>query len=172
MTALDVFLLLLVGGLGLIGLQKGFVAEAVSIIAWVAGVAAVRAFHDSFTTVLTDRVGAESGAAVLAFAIIFGGSYLLGRILSGQLGDIAKGSGIGFLDRLLGFGFGALKGLIAATLLYTMLILAYDMVYTGGTGRPGWVEKARSYQFMNACSSALTKFIADRREAGKRAPEN
>lgn len=172
MTAIDIFLFLLVGGLGLIGLQKGFIAEAVSIIAWIMGVVAVRAFHGSLTLVLTDRVGTDSGAAVLAFAIIFGCSYLAGRIVAKQLADFAQGSAVGFLDRLLGFGFGALKGLIAATLLYTMLILGYDTIYRGDAERPAWIANARSFQFMNACSSAMMEFVAERRNAGRSAPQN
>ncbi len=167
MTALDIILILLVGGLGLLGLQRGFVAEALSIIAWILSVAAVRGLHGSFTSALTDKVGSSSGAAVLAFAIIFGLTFLIGRLVARQLGAMAQNSAVGFLDRLLGFGFGALKGLLGATLIYTMGLLVHDTVYGGDAPRPAWVANARSYQFMNACSEAVTKFVADRRNAGK-----
>jgi membrane protein required for colicin V production len=171
MTALDIILLLLVGGMGLIGLQRGFVAEALSIVAWILAVVAVRGMHARFTDILSDKVGTPSGAAVLAFAIIFGVTFLVGRLVARQLGDFAKNSAVGFLDRLLGFGFGALKGLIGATLVYTMGLLVYDTVYGGDTDRPTWVENARSYQFMNACSSAMTKFVAERRRPASAATQ-
>jgi membrane protein required for colicin V production len=171
MTALDILLLLLVGGLGLIGLQRGFVAEALSIIAWVLAVFAVRGLHGQFTAALADKVGSPSGAAVLAFAMIFGITFLVGRLVARQLGDLARNSAVGFLDRLLGFGFGALKGLIGATLLYTMMLLVNDTVKGGDDARPAWVENARSYQFMNACAAAMTDFVAERRKAGRAAPQ-
>jgi hypothetical protein len=51
-----------------------------------------------------------------------------------------------------------------------MGMLAHDTVYGGDSSRPSWVENARSYQFMNACSAAMTKIVNDRRNAGKPAP--
>ena len=42
MTALDIIALLLMGGAGILGLQRGFVTESLSLIAWVAALVAVR----------------------------------------------------------------------------------------------------------------------------------
>ena len=42
MTALDIIVLLLVGGIGIRGLMRGFVAEAMSLVAWIAAIAAVK----------------------------------------------------------------------------------------------------------------------------------
>ncbi|MDB5725381.1 MAG: CvpA family protein, partial [Novosphingobium sp.] len=43
-----------------------------------------------------------------------------------------------------------------------VLVLGYDTVWGPG-GRPDWIKQARSYQFVDASSTALVKILADRR---------
>jgi membrane protein required for colicin V production len=76
MTALDIFTLLLAGGAGLLGLQRGFVTEALSLSAWLVAVLAVKILHTPVAGMLTSAVGTEGGASVLAFALVFGLTFL------------------------------------------------------------------------------------------------
>ena len=41
MTALDIFVILLLGGAALVGFVRGFVHEVLALAAWVAGIAAL-----------------------------------------------------------------------------------------------------------------------------------
>ena len=43
---------------------------------------------------------------------------------------------VGPVDRVLGAGFGALKGLIGATILYLVLNLGYDTIWGRAASRP------------------------------------
>ena len=45
MTALDIFVLLLIGGGALVGFMRGFVHEMLSLAAWIAGIVALKLFH-------------------------------------------------------------------------------------------------------------------------------
>ena len=47
MTALDIFVILLLGGGALIGFVRGFVHEVLSLFAWIAAIAALKLFHDA-----------------------------------------------------------------------------------------------------------------------------
>jgi len=67
MTALDIIVLFLLGSGAAFGFLRGFVQEALSMIAWVLIIFAVRMFHTPATAALAEAVGSDSGAAVLAF---------------------------------------------------------------------------------------------------------
>jgi membrane protein required for colicin V production len=167
MTALDILTLLLCGGAGILGLQRGFVTESLSLGAWIASIAAVKLLHSPVAAMLTGMVGTASGAAVLAFALIFGITFLLVRLIARQLGEKTKASFVGSFDRILGLGFGLVKGLIGATLIFTLFTLVYDTIYGGAADRPAWVSTSRTYPLLNATSGALVDFVAARRNASK-----
>ena len=57
---------------------------------------------------------------------------------------------LGPFDRTLGGGFGALKGLLGATLFFLLANLATDMVYGPQADRPQWMTKSRTYPLLNA----------------------
>jgi membrane protein required for colicin V production len=63
---------------------------------------------------------------------------------------------------VLGFGFGAVKGLISATLLFLLLVLLFEVAYGGSTKRPEWMTKSRTYPLLNASGDALSSFIRER----------
>ena len=166
MTALDILTLLLAGGAGLLGLQRGFVTEALSLAAWLVAVLAVRLFHAPVAGMLASSIGTESGASVLAFALVFGVTFLGVRFAARSLGEKTKSSGIGGFDRILGLGFGLVKGLVGATLVFTLVTLVYDTIYGGPKQRPEWMTTSKTYSLLNATSGALITYVGDRRKGG------
>jgi membrane protein required for colicin V production len=166
MTALDILVLLLIGGGALFGVLRGFVQETLSMIAWVLGIFAVRLFHASVAGLLTPFLGTESGAAVLAFVLVFGLTFMAGKFLARALGARTRTSILGPVDRVLGAGFGAVKGLIGATLLFLAFTLVYDTIYGEDALRPGWLADSRSYPLLGASGSAISGFVDARRDAG------
>lgn len=171
MTALDIIVLILVGGVGVRGLMRGFVAEAMSLVAWIAAIAAVKLLHAPVAEALAKPVGTEGGAAVLAFAVIFGLTFLAGRMVANRMGSASRSSALGGFDRLLGFGFGAMKGLIGATLIFLMASLVYNTFYGGQAERPDWMTNSRTYPLLNATSRALVDFVEQRQKAGDPDPK-
>src|SRR4029434_4877418 len=63
MTALDIFVVLLLRGAALIRFGRGFTHEVLALLAWVAGIAALKLFHTPLQTRLVDTVGTEAGAS-------------------------------------------------------------------------------------------------------------
>lgn len=166
MTALDIIVALLVGWFGLRGLKNGFVTEILSLVAWGLAIAAVKLFHDPVAAALTDRVGTAPGASVLAVALLFGGAFMIGRYIANRIGGASKSSLLGPFDRALGLGFGALKALIGASVLFLVASLGYDTIYGGKSDRPAWMAQSRSYPLLNATSRALVDFVDERRKNG------
>lgn len=163
LTALDMITLLLVGGGLALGFLRGLVTELLSLATWVAAVIALKLLHDPVADALTGRVGTGPGAAVLAFALIFGIVFIAGKLIARQVGGAAKKSAVGPIDRVLGAGFGALKGLIFATLLYLAVNLLYDTGYGRTAERPQWMANSRTYPLLNASGRAIVDFVEARR---------
>ena len=165
MTALDVFVFLLLIGGGAIGVVRGFVHEVISLFAWLVGIAILKLFHAQLWTGLINSFHTSSAAAaVLAFAILFLPSFLLVKFLARSIGGKTRRHAVlGPVDRVLGGGFGALKGLLGATLFFLLANLATDMVYGPQADRPEWMSKSRTYPLLNASGRAIVDWVEARR---------
>jgi len=163
MTALDIIVVILVCGGAFFGFRRGFVHEMLSLAAWIAGIVAVKTLHAPATEMLAASVGTRTGAAALAFALTFGLTFVAVKLLASRVGGVTRSSIVGPIDRVLGGGFGALKGLIGATLIFLGANLITDTVYGGGTERPEWLVASRTYPLLNASSRALVDFVEKRR---------
>ena len=83
--------------------------------------------------------------------------------LARAIGKRTRQSMLWPVDRALGGGFGAIKGLIGATLVFLAFSLVYDTVYGSGARRPDWLSDARTYPLLNASGEAISDFVAARR---------
>ena len=163
MSALDIFVILALGGGALVGFVRGFVHELLSLFAWVAAVAMLKLFHTQLQEGLTPLVGTSAGAAVLAFALLFLPAFILVKLLARRLGKRSRASLLGPIDRVLGSGFGLLKGLLAATLFFLLANLATDMVYGPEADRPEWMTASRTYPLLNASGRGIVDWVEARR---------
>lgn len=166
LSALDIVVILLVGGGAVIGLLRGFVTEILSLFAWVAAVIAVKLFYPAVSALLAKPVGSQAGASVLAFALLFGLVFVAGKMIAGSLGRRTRQSVLGPLDRTLGLGFGGIKGLIVATLLFLAANLGTDTLYGGNAQRPTWMHGSHTFPLLNATSRAIVDFVEMRRHQG------
>jgi hypothetical protein len=86
-----------------------------------------------------------------------------------QIADVSSAeaerlvTGIGEVDRVLGGGFGMLKGLLGATLFFLLANLATDMVYGPRAERPEWMRKSRTYPLLMASGRAIVDWVEARR---------
>lgn len=162
MTGFDIAVLLLVGLGAITGFARGFVQEILALLAWFFALFAIRSLHTPLTEAIEPTVGTLSGAAILAFALLLLVPYAFVKLVARWLGTKTRASVLGPIDRVLGFGFGAVKGIIIVVLAFSVLVLGYDTVWGPG-GRPNWITQARAYPFINASSEALVTLIAERR---------
>lgn len=162
MTALDMALLLLMGGMAITGFMRGFVQEVLSLLAWGLAVIAVRLFLAPVTDLAGLWIGAGAAASLLSFVGLFALTFIAGKFIAGRVGDGVRSSLIGPVDRVLGAGFGALKGLVVATLAFLAFSLGYHFFFGVQNGLPQWIEKSRSFPLLNASGEAMAQVIHDR----------
>jgi membrane protein required for colicin V production len=162
MTGFDIIVLLIVGVAAVGGFLRGFVQEVLSLAAWILAIFAIRYLHTPLYEWLEPKIGTPSGAAVLAFALLLLIPYAGMKLIAGRMGESTRTSILGPIDRVLGFGFGAVKGAIVVTCAFALLVLGYDAVW-GYAGRPTWITTARTYPLVNAAADELVQLIDERR---------
>jgi membrane protein required for colicin V production len=167
MTGFALIVLLVVGVAAVGGFLRGFVQEILSLVAWGVAILAIYNLHTPLYEWLLPKVGNPSGAATLAFAVLLLIPYAGMKLISGRLGETTRTSLLGPIDRVLGFGFGAIKGAIVVTCAFALLVLGYDAAW-GIAGRPDWIKQARTYPLVNASADALVQLIENREEERRR----
>ncbi|HZV57935.1 MAG TPA: CvpA family protein [Sphingobium sp.] len=166
MATLDIVIFVLIGGFGVRGFMAGFVREILSLCAVVAGILAVRVFHEPVTAFLAPHIGSEYPAALLAFIFLFGVIYMSVKLVANTLSNQARNVGLGTMDRVLGFGFGAVKGMLIATVGFALFTMVYDALYGELSPRPDWLRYTQSYPLLNAGAEAMSKWVAENRSEG------
>lgn len=164
MSALDIFVVVLLAGGAMIGFVRGLVHEMLSLLAWVVAIVMLRMFHTPISASLEAPVGTATAAAVLAFVLLFLPSFLFMKLLARSIGKRTRTSMLGPFDRVLGGGFGMLKGLLAATLFFLLANLATDLIYGSDAKRPEWMRDSRTYPLLNASGRAVVDWVETRRK--------
>ncbi|NJO35387.1 MAG: CvpA family protein, partial [Rhodospirillales bacterium] len=85
----------------------------------------------------------------------------------GNASGASDGAILGPIDRVLGFGFGAVKGALVAVFAFSLLAMGFDGAWTY-TGRPTWMTTARTYPAADVFSRQLVPIIASKREELRR----
>jgi membrane protein required for colicin V production len=107
----------------LMGLWRGLVREAVSLIVWIAAIAAAIMFGAQVAAMYGEWVSLPSARIALGYATVFVLVLIVGGLIGWLISRIVQGTGLGGTDRILGIGFGLLRGgLVVAALV---LVLGY-----------------------------------------------
>ncbi len=162
MTGFDFIVLGIVGIAAVGGFMRGFLQEVLSLAAWILALFAIRYLHTPLTGALNELIGESVATSVLAFAMLLLIPYAAMKVIASNVGKVSRGSVLGPIDRVLGFGFGALKGTVIVVIAFSLLVLGYDTVW-GYKGRPDWISMSRSYDLVDASSRSLVEMIAQRR---------
>ena len=156
MTGFDYIVLLIVGIAAAGGFMRGFMQEILSLAAWILAAFAIRFLHTPLTLALEEYIGPEITTALLSFTLLLLIPYAAMKVIANNVGTVSRGSVMGPVDRVLGFGFGALKGVVIVVIAFSLLVLGYDGIW-GYKGRPNWITTARSYELVDASSRALVE---------------
>ncbi|MGL6042411.1 MAG: CvpA family protein [Sandaracinobacteroides sp.] len=159
-TGFDWVVVALVGLLALAGIFRGFTQEALSLAGWIAAIIVVRLFHQDVTMWLAPRVGGEASGAIIAFLLLFFGTVMAGRLIAGAAGGLAKRSVLGPMDRLLGFGFGGLKGVILASGLFLLAQFSTGLFDPDETP-PDWLIQSRSAPLLGLSANAMVGWVQE-----------
>ncbi len=162
MTGFDYIVLLIVGIAAAGGFMRGFMQEVLSLAAWLLAAFAIRYLHTPLTLAMQDFLGPDITTSLLSFTLLLLIPYAAMKVIANNVGVASRNSLLGPVDRVLGFGFGALKGMIIVVIAFSLVVLGYDTVWSY-KGRPAWITTARSYELVDSSSRALVEALAERR---------
>ena len=121
MTVLDWVCLGIIILLAIRCLVRGFVAEILSVAAYVVGAAAALLLYRQGGALLASRFAKLPIPEGIAFALIFGLAFLLTRLLGSALKEGLEAANLALFDRVLGFILGAFEGLVAVSVILLLL---------------------------------------------------
>lgn len=162
MTVFDIIVLIIVGIAAIGGFLRGLVQEVLSLAAWFLAAFSIYYLHTPLTTALRQQYDAEPATPILAFVLLLLIPYAAMKVIAGNIGKASRDSILGPIDRVLGFGFGTVKGALIVVFAFSLLTLGFDQVW-GYKGRPNWITQARTYRATDAFSRQLVQIIAERR---------
>lgn len=124
MTAdiLDLSIVVLIVLSAIIGLVRGFVREALSLATWVAAAILAFQYFEPLSVHVPFAVESKVARLGIAFAVIFLGVLIIGSIINHIFSTAVSSIGLGGVDRVLGGGFGILRGGLIITLLVLLMI--------------------------------------------------
>lgn len=159
-TGFDWVIVSLVGLLGIVGLLRGFTQEALSLAGWILAIVIVRLFHKDATIWLAPNVGGEAAAAIIGFLVLFFGTVIVARLIAGAAGGFAKRSLLGPMDRVLGLGFGALKGVILGSALFLLAQFSTGL-FDPDEELPDWLMQSRTAPLLSLSADAMVGWVRE-----------
>ncbi|WP_020559668.1 CvpA family protein [Thiofilum flexile] len=132
----------------IIGLARGFIREAFSLISWLAAMAFTALYFQQVADLLPFKGLSNVARIGVAAAIIFFCVLLVGAIISYTFKVGFAAIGLGWIDHFLGMAVGLIRGLIIIILLVVLADVA------AVTDKPWWKESALVPKFQETAAQA------------------
>lgn len=151
MTLFDIIAVLILGVSVLVGFVRGALREVATVISFVLAVVIA-----IFALRLTGPIARASvhpawAATGVALVVVFLAAYIALRVLASNLmRSVHSVRALGTADRIVGSGFGLVRGLVVLGVFYLAFNLAPPPM-----GTPEWIAKAKLYPLAHGCADVL-----------------
>jgi len=154
MNALDIAIIAVVALSAIFAFARGFVREALSIVAW-AGAALITLYCFNQVYEVTLRfVTTPLLADLIAGAGLFIASLIALTIVTGLVSRAVHMSSLSSIDRTLGLFFGLARGVVLVSLAYLVLDISVPPA-----DRPGWIREAKSAPLLQEGADMLRRVL-------------
>lgn len=168
MNMFDTAVIAIMGISVLVSLFRGFIKEFLSLFAWfAAAIVAIYCFED-VTQLLKPYIKSDMIAAGVAglgtyLTVLIGLSILNGIIVH----YVKSGAEVGFLDKMLGIGFGAARGAFIVSLGFILMSLFWSE-----DSEPEWVKTAKTRTYVERGAQMLTELAPEYLERIKKSTQD
>ena len=157
-TILDVVVIIVVLFSATLAMVRGFVRETLSIASWVAAAVAAYFFYGPLVPFVTPYIANTIVATIVAASVVFFVALIVASYITMRISDFVIDSRIGAVDRLLGFGFGVVRGV----LLMVVVVVFFDFFVPD---QPSWIAQARTKPYLNDAGNRLMAALPEDLEA-------
>jgi len=156
MNPLDIGVIAVIGLSAVFAFARGFVREALSIVAWV-GAGFITLYGEPTVYAMVDpMVHNPLLTQLIAWFGLFIASLVVLTILTGIVARAVRSTGLSPIDRTLGFVFGLLRGAFIVSLAYLLLDVSVQK-----NDRPAWLRDAKSEPYLQQGADMLRGFLPE-----------
>ena len=156
MNPVDLGVIAVIGLSAVFAFARGFVREALSIVAWVgAGFTTLYGFAYVYTMV-DPMVHNPLLSQLIAGFGLFIASLIVLTILTSIVARTVRSSGLSPIDRTLGFAFGLARGAFIVCLAFLLLDISVQK-----NDRPPWLRDAKSEPYLQQGADMLKTFLPE-----------
>lgn len=149
------FVIIAVIGLSVMtGLLRGFVKELIALCVWILAIWLAFKYSAEVNTWLKPYIQDMAARSVVAFVGILLATIVVGSLFNAVLSFILRRSGLSGTDRLLGMGFGFVRGVFIVALLMLVVKMA-SIPYQAYT------EQSRLYNKFDPLVNWLSGFMPE-----------
>jgi len=121
-SLLDLVLILIVGGSVVSGFLSGFARAGVGFLAAIIGVLFGFWFYGIPAVWIHKFISSVAVSNLVGFLVVFVACLVLGGLIGKLLSKLFKWTGLSWLDRLMGAGFGFVRGALIAVAFVSVLL--------------------------------------------------
>lgn len=158
LTILDIIVIVVVLISATLAMVRGFVREVLSVASWVAAVAAAYYFHGPLVPLIRPYIESGTIATIVAASLIFFIALILASYLTTRIADFVIDSRVGAIDRILGFLFGAARGVL-------LVVIALWFFSFLAPTPPEWVANAQTKPILDNLGQELVAALPEDMEA-------
>lgn len=171
---IDILILIIVVAGAIVGFMKGFIRQLASILGLIVGLLAAKALYTSLAEKLCPAVTESMTVAQgLSFVIIWIAVPLLFTVVASLLTKAIEAVSLGWLNRWLGSGLGALKFMLLTSLVICVIeFIDGDNKLISATKKNDsslyYPMKTFAGIFFPAAKSITQQYILDKKDATRR----
>lgn len=154
MNWVDLAVIAIVALSAIFAFARGFIREALSIVAWVGAAYITFKGFDWAYAQIEPRLHNQLLSQVIAGFGLFVASLVVLTIVTGLAARMVNISGLTPIDRTLGFVFGLARGAFLVCLAYLLLDLSVPP-----QNRPEWIRTARSTPYLHEGADVLKGWL-------------
>lgn len=117
MASVDIVILLIIGTSCLIGVFRGLIKEALSLVFWVVAIVAGSLLSGKVGSLLSGTITSPMLQKIVAFVLIFILTVFVGGLISTGISRLMSKAGLSAADHSLGALFGIIRGLVVVTII-------------------------------------------------------
>lgn len=114
MTVFDYAVIIIVGLSIVIGISRGLIQEVLSILGWFAALYVAKTYAKSAVSFMPDSIPGDELKMLAAFLLLFIATLFITGMVAKLAASMFSSIGLGWLNNVLGAGFGFLRGVLIA----------------------------------------------------------